>query len=112
MKEIEFYTTLDGKCPYIEWAMTLTKEYRARVDIRLKRMQNGNFGDCKRLQNSELSELRLNFGKGYRVYYKELDNVIVLIVAGSDKSNQKAVIKQADKYLNEYKNRSKNNGEY
>lgn len=75
-------------------------------------MQNGNFGDCKRLQNSELSELRLNFGKGYRVYYKELDNVIVLIVAGSDKSNQKAVIKQADKYLNEYQNRSKNNGEY
>ena len=71
-------------------------------------MQNGNFGDCKRLQNSELSELRLDFGKGYRIYYKELDDIIILIVAGSDKSDQKKVIKQADKYLNEYLNRSNN----
>lgn len=108
MKEIELYTTVNGKCPYIDWVSTLTKDYRARIDMRLKRMQNGNLGDCKRLQNSELSELRLDFGKGYRIYYKELDDIIILIVAGSDKSDQKKVIKQADKYLNEYLNRSNN----
>lgn len=92
----------------MDWVSTLTKDYRARIDMRLKRMQNGNFGDCKRLQNSELSELRLDFGKGYRIYYKELDGIIILIVAGSNKSDQKKVIKQADKYLNEYLNRSNN----
>jgi len=61
--------------------------------------------DCKRLTNSKLSELRLDFGKGYRIYFKELDNVIILIVAGGDKSDQKLTIKQADKYLEEYMNR-------
>jgi len=51
----------------------------------------------------------LDFGKGYRIYFKELDNVIILIVAGGDKSDQKRTIKQADKYLEEYLTRSKNN---
>lgn len=69
-------------------------------------MKDGNYGDYKRLQNSQLSELRLDFGKGYRIYFKELDNVIILIVAGSDKSDQKTTIKKADKFLNEYLNRS------
>lgn len=63
------------------------------------------YGDCKRLTNSKLSGLRLDFGKGYRIYFKELDNVIILIVAGGDKSDQKRAIKQADKYLEEYINR-------
>ena len=72
-------------------------------------MREGLYGDHKRLKNSELSELRLKFGKGYRIYYKELDNVIILIIAGSDKSNQKNTIKQADKYYEEYL-RSANNG--
>ncbi len=69
-------------------------------------MLDGNYGDWKRLQNSQLSEIRLDFGKGYRIYFKELDNVIILLLAGSDKSNQKTVIKQADKYLEEYLSRS------
>ncbi len=105
MKEIELYTTADGKCPYIDWLDTLCDEYSIRIDKRINRMREGNFGDWKRLQNSQLSELRLKFGKGYRIYFKELDNVIILIVAGSDKSDQKAVIKQADKYLEDYLNR-------
>ena len=69
-------------------------------------MKDGNYGDWKKLQNSQLSELRLDFGKGYRVYFKELDNIIVLILARSDKSDQKTVIKQADKYLEDFLNRS------
>ena len=53
--------------------------------------------------------MRFDFGKGYRIYYKELDNIIILIIAGSGKSDQKKVIKLADEYLEEYVNRSKNN---
>ena len=69
-------------------------------------MRNGNFGDCKSLQNSPLSELRFNFGKGYRVYFKELDNVIILIIAGSDKSDQNKVIEQANQYYEDFLKRS------
>ena len=106
MKEIEFYTTINGKCPYIEWVETLSLEFQTRVDMRLKRLSEGNYGDHKRLQNSQLSELRLDFGKGYRIYYKELDKIIILIIAGSDKTKQKITIRQAEKYLEEYINRS------
>lgn len=110
MKKIEFYVTESNKCPYLDWLETLSYEYQSRIDMRLKRIKAGNFGDCKRLQNSELSELRFKFGAGYRVYYKELDSVIVLILAGSDKSDQDKVIKQAEIYLREYMQRSNNNG--
>ena len=112
MKEIEIYTTVDNKCPYIDWISKLSFEYQTRIDMRIKRMQEGNFGDFKRLKNSELSELRMNFGAGYRLYYKELDKVIILILAGSDKSNQKTTIKQAENYLKEYTNRSKSHEQY
>jgi len=105
-KEIELYTTKDGKCPFIDWILELSPTYRIRINKRINRMKEGNYGDWKKLQNSQLSELRLDFGKGYRIYFKELDNVIILILAGSDKSNQKSVIRQADKYLDEYINRS------
>ena len=109
VKEIEYYTTLDGKCPYIDWFKTLSREYQSKVIKRVNRLEDGLYGDCKRLTNSQLSELRLDFGKGYRIYFKELDSVIILIVAGGDRSDQKRTIKQADKYLEEYLTRSKNN---
>ena len=109
VKEIEYYTTLDGKCPYIDWFKTLSRDYQSKVIKRVNRLEDGLFGDCKRLTGSKLSELRLDFGKGYRIYFKELDNVIILIVAGGDKSDQQRTIKQADKYLEEYLTRSKNN---
>lgn len=92
MKEIEYYTMKDGRCPYIEWRDTLSNDFQVRVAKRINRMLDGNYGDWKRLQNSPLSELRLDFGKGYRIYFKELDNVIILLVAGSDKSNQKQLL--------------------
>ena len=99
--------------PLIQWLKKSNTIQRLTVNalilIGLKLLEDGLFGDCKRLTGSKLSELRLDFGKGYRIYFKELDNVIILIVAGGDKSDQKRTIKQADKYLEEYLTRSKNN---
>ena len=71
------------------------------VQARIDRLKDGLMGNWKRLTNSKLSELRIDYGKGYRVYFRELNNIIVLIVAGGDKSNQNRLIKQADKYLKE-----------
>ena len=105
MKDIVFYTMVNGKCPFIDWLNDMSIDYRVRINKRINRMREGNYGDWKRVQNSKLCEMRLDFGKGYRIYYKELDNVIVLIVAGSDKSNQNTVIKQANIYLEDYMNR-------
>ena len=73
------------------------------------RVQLGNYGDCKPLQNSELSEFRFKTHKGYRVYYKELNNIIILILADSDKSDQTQTIKKANKYYEEFKERYSTN---
>lgn len=102
-KQIEYYTTKDGKCPYTQWLESLDFSVQARVLKRIDKLKKGLYGDWKHLQNSELSELRLDFGKGYRIYFKEIGSVIVLIVAAGDKSDQKQLIKQAGRYLKDYK---------
>lgn len=109
MKQLEYYTTKSGKCPYTEWLEGLSPVYQVKVLTRLDRLSEGNKGDWKPLQNSKLSELRLHFGSGYRIYFKELDNVIILIVAGSDKSEQKQIIKKANEYYQDYIIRSNKN---
>ncbi len=109
MKEIHYYTTIDGKCPFKEWLNKLDSIEQNRIRQRLLRVQLGNFGDCKHLQNSELSELRFITNKGYRVYFKEIDNIIILILAGGDKSNQIQTIKKANKYYQEFKERYSTN---
>ena len=109
MKQLEYYTTKNGNCPYTEWLEGLSPVYQVKVLTRLDRLAEGNKGDWKPLQNSKLSELRLHFGSGYRIYFKELNDVIILIVAGSDKSEQKQTIKKANEYYQDYIIRSNKN---
>ncbi|MBO6088031.1 type II toxin-antitoxin system RelE/ParE family toxin [bacterium] len=104
-KQIIYYTTTDGKCPYLNWLNTLDSKTQDIVNARIDRLKDGLKGDWKRLTNSKLSELRIDYGKGYRVYYRELNNIIILVVAGGDKSDQKRLINQAGKYLKELEER-------
>ena len=106
LKEVEYYTTVEGKCPYLDWFNSLTKEYQSKIIKRINRLEDGLYGDYKKLQNSALSELRFHFGKGYRIYFKEINDKIILFVAAGDKSDQRRTIKQADSFLQEYLNRS------
>lgn len=101
-KQIIYYQTIDGRCPYDEWFNSLDNKTKSIIDNRIERLIDGLYGDHKKLSNSLLSELRFFVGKGYRVYYKDLTNVVIIIVAGSDKGDQKRVIKQAEKYLKDF----------
>ncbi len=101
-KQILYYKTQDGKCPYSEWYNELDMSVRVRVAKRVDKLKDGNYGDHKKLQNSELSELRMDFGKGYRIYYLDLDTTLVLFLAGSDKKEQKKTIQKANQYLEDF----------
>ena len=103
-KEIKYYTTIDGKCPYDDWYNELDKSIQLRVDKRVEKLEQGLYGDHKQLQKSELSELRMDFGKGYRIYYLDLTDTIIIFFAGSEKKDQKKVINQANKYYEEFMN--------
>ena len=76
---------------------------KAKILYRIQKIQSDNhFGDTKPVGNG-LSELRIHFAKGYRVYFVEKDNVIVILLAGGDKSTQSKDILKAKKIWEEIK---------
>ena len=93
----------NNKVPFIEWMNSLDKNTKIRVQSRLTRLLENNFGDHKKIDN-EISELRFKFGSGYRIYYTEIDNIIVLLINGGDKSTQNKDILKAKSILQEWRN--------
>ena len=94
MKEIIIFE-VNGRSPIEEWIISLKdKNTKYRINERIKRIISGNFGDYKKI-DSELSEFRLNFGSGYRLYFSEIDNIILLLLCGGDKSTQSKDINKA-----------------
>lgn len=77
---------------------------RARIAARLDRLSLGNFGDCKALRGG-VSELRIDWGPGYRVYYAMLGKTCVLLLCSGDKRGQSSDIKRAVDYLKDFKER-------
>ena len=102
-KEILIFEDSSGKKPFIEWIEKLDKKTQARIEQRILRLELGNYGDYKTLKNG-ISELRFKFGSGYRVYFAEDGDKIVILISGGDKSTQAKDIKKAIEYWQEYKN--------
>ena len=90
--EIAHYLTADGHDPVQDW-MDAVRDMRARVAIlrRLERMKVGNFGDRKFCRDG-VWELRIDTGPGYRVYYAQAGQTLVLLLCGGDKRSQRSDI--------------------
>lgn len=100
-KEILIYRAQDGKEPFIEWLFSLRdKMIRHRIEARIDRIRHGNYGDHKRFHG--ILELRLDFGKGYRIYCGEDGNKLIILLIGGDKSSQDKDIKEAIEYWRDY----------
>ena len=67
---------------------------RARVQARIERLAAGNPGDVQPVGEG-VSELRIDYGPGYRVYFKKMASEVVILLAGGDKRSQAADIKTA-----------------
>ena len=67
---------------------------RARILVRIERLSSGNPGDVKAVGEG-VSELRINYGPGYRVYYKKRGQKVIVLLAGGDKGTQAKDIKTA-----------------
>lgn len=80
---------------FVEWLDSLRDvRARARVLVRIERLATGNPGDVKPVSEG-VSELRIDYGPGYRVYYKKRGRELVILLAGGDKSSQTRDIKTA-----------------
>jgi len=67
---------------------------RARIVHRIRSAEHGNFGDCEPVGEG-VSEMRVHFGPGYRIYFTRRGEVIYLLLLGGDKSSQKRDIQRA-----------------
>ena len=80
---------------YSEWFSSLRdRTAKIRIDIRIRRLSVGNPGDVKPVGEG-VSELRVNYGPGYRVYFVQRNKLYVVLLAGGDKSSQDQDIRQA-----------------
>jgi putative addiction module killer protein len=77
-------------------------ELRARINVRIRRLSPGNPGDVKPV-GSGMSEMRVDYGPGYRVYYQQRGEVLVLLLCGGDKRSQDTDIKRAIKIAKDWK---------
>lgn len=99
-QDVEICQADDGREPFSEWLDTLDPKAEAVVISRIDRVEEGNFGDHRSVGKG-VSELRIDFGPGYRVYYGRSGNVVHLIMGGS-KRTQDADIKAAIKFWSEH----------
>ncbi|WP_233117177.1 type II toxin-antitoxin system RelE/ParE family toxin [Aggregatibacter actinomycetemcomitans] len=73
---------------------------KAKINARIKRLQFGNFGDLKSV-NDGIFEMRIDKGQGYRVYLKDQNGILVILLCGGDKSTQEKDIKKAKQLAQE-----------
>ena len=87
---------------FIKWLKNL-RDQRARFLIfkRTKRLAEGNPGDVGPV-GEDISELRIHYGPGYRVYFKDTGKEIIILLCGGDKSTQQADIIRARKMVRLY----------
>ena len=111
-REVRNYITPAGRTPFRQWLTQLRdKKTRANIQRRIARLEEGNFGDYKRL-GSDLYELRIDYGPGYRIYFGTLTSHIVILLCGGQKRTQQRDITRAQNYWNEIRSRDNENGNY
>ena len=105
LRDIRHYITEEGMVPFQEWFNSL-KDVNAqnRTNIRLNRLRLGLFGDTNRIGEG-VHELKVDYGPGYRVYFANEGNTIVILLCGGDKKTQKQDIQKAKVYWADYKKR-------
>lgn len=106
MIEVLQYEAEDGTCPFAEWFDRLDTSAALKVRVAIARMETGNFGDVKPVGEG-VSERRVNFGPGYRLYFGRDGQDVVLLLVGGTKRRQQADINQAKALWAAYKQRKR-----
>jgi putative addiction module killer protein len=92
----------NGRSPYGDWFEGLDDVTALRVQRDLRRLEAGNFGSVKVLQQG-VFEVRMDFGPGYRVYFGRHDHTIIVLLGGGSKRRQDADIAAAIERWSRYK---------
>lgn len=99
-REVRICRDNNGREPFNEWLNRLDAKTEAIILKRLERVENGNLGDVSPVGEA-VSELKIDFGPGYRVYFGQRGNKIHLICGGT-KQGQQADIESAKAFWRDY----------
>ena len=95
---------------YKKWCEKLKDSVaKSRIVMRIRRLETGNIGDAKSVGDG-VHELRIDYGRGYRVYFANENGESIILLVGGDKSSQQRDIKQAKTLLREMHENGADNG--
>ena len=102
--------SLEQSADFARWLTNLRDRMgRLRILKRLRRLSDGQFGDCQSVGDG-VHELRMFFGPGYRVYFCQRGETIIVLLAGGDKDSQRDDIARAKGLAKEQERGSENDG--
>lgn len=104
MFELRAYATEEGRSPYAKWFKSLNAAAAIKITTALERMEDGNFSNAKAV-GAGVSEYKINFGPGYRVYFGMDGATLVILLCGGSKHRQSDDISAAKAYWADYKKR-------
>jgi len=104
--ELRQYVDRSGRNEFERWFDRLDETAQARIAVALDRLERGNFSNAKAV-GSGVSELRLDFGPGYRVYFALDSSTLVILLGGGTKKRQDSDIRAAQNLWQEYKTRKR-----
>jgi putative addiction module killer protein len=105
-KEVLAYQSREGKIPFNEWLDDVRdRKAVARILARLARVRQGNPGDSKSVGEG-VAELRVDYGPGYRVYFGQTGQTLIILLCGGDKRTQERDIQRAKQYWRDYNERN------
>jgi len=96
-KEIRYFTDTAGRCPYAEWFDRLDPKARYTLMARIDRLTGGNPGRVNAVGEG-VHELKIDLGPGYRIYFANDADTILVILAGGTKRRQSQDIARAKDY--------------
>ena len=109
MPEVREYFTDTGRSPFSDWFNSLDPQAAAKITTALERMERGNFSNEKRLRGG-ISEYRIDFGPGYRIYFGREGNTVIILLGGGTKQGQNSDIAVARRLWDSYRQRKRLEG--
>ncbi|MCR4345982.1 MAG: type II toxin-antitoxin system RelE/ParE family toxin [Sulfuricaulis sp.] len=105
-KKVVEYLEQDGSSPFAKWFSRLDPVAAAKITTGLYRMEQGNLSNVKPVGQG-VSEYRLDFGPGYRIYLGQDGAVLIILLGGGTKKGQNVDIQLARQRWREYRTRKK-----
>ena len=106
MLEIREYVDLHGISPFARWFNRLDAHAAAKVSTALSRMEQGNLSNAKGV-GAGVSEYRINFGPGYRIYFGRDSDSLIVLLGGGTKARQQYDIETSRNLWREYRRRKR-----